>query len=208
MAPGWRSGFELGGPWVWAAPVASLSLVAVGQATNADGDIRSGMFPWLMAVASAGLALLGLRLLAVHGPDPSRPVLVGGWWTILAFLGISGFFLAVAVGALLGIDEESAGVLSILPVVSMAFGLLSMTPAVGLLAFGAGRANVLPRWGMLALWTATPMLVVILIYGGLAEGSVETVGVSFLLGVFAISWVVVGVSVRPAAVPPANRTEA
>jgi hypothetical protein len=52
------------------------------------------------------------------------------------------------------------------------------------------------------------MLVVILIYGGLAEGSVETVGVSFLLGVFAISWVVVGVSVRPAAVPPANRTEA
>lgn len=176
----------------------SLLLVAVGQATNADGDLRSGMFPWLMAAAAVGLAVLGLRLIAVHGPDVPRSVLIGGWWTTLAFLGIAGFFVAVGVGALVGIDEDEAGPLAVLPMISMAFGLLSMTPATATLAFGAGRAGVLPRWGVWALWTVTPLLVALLVYGGFAEGPAETVGASLLLGVFAVSWVVVGVSVRPA----------
>ncbi len=196
MVRGWRNGFGLGRDWVWVAPLVSLALVAVGQATNTDGDLRSGLFPWLMAAAAVGLALLGLRLIAVHGPDVIRSVL-GGWWTTLAFVGIAGFFVAVAVGALLGIDEDEAGALAIVPVIAMAFGLLSMTPAVSVLAFGARRAGVLPRWGVWALWTATPLLVVLLVYGGLADGPAETVGVSVLLGVFAVSWVVIGMSVRP-----------
>jgi hypothetical protein len=175
----------------------SLALVAAGQATNTDGDIRSGLFPWLMAASAVGLALLGLRLIAVHGPDVTRSVLIGGWWTTLAFLGIAGFFVAVAVGGLLGIDEDEAGALATLPVIAMAFGLVSMTPAVAVLAFGARRAGVVPRWGVWAMWTAAPLLVLLLVYGGLADGPAEAVGASVLLGVFAVSWVVIGLSVRP-----------
>jgi hypothetical protein len=197
MGRGWRNGFGLGRDWVWAAPLVSLALVAVGQATNADGDIRSGLFPWLMAAAAVGLALLGLRLIAVHGPDVPRSVLIGGWWTTLAFLAIAGFFVAIAVGGLLGIDEDEFGALAILPVIGMAFGLLSMTPAVAVLAFGARRAGILPRWGVWGMWTVTPLLVVLLVYGGLADGPAETVGASVLLGVFAVAWVVIGLSVRP-----------
>lgn len=77
------------------------------------------------------------------------------------------------------------------------FGLLSMTPATSMLAFGTSRAGGLQRWGVWALWTITPLLVLLLVYGGFADGPAETVGVSLLLGVFAVSWVMIGLSVRP-----------
>ena len=135
---------------------------------------------------------------AVHLPRVPPTVLIGGWWTTLAFLGIAGFFIAIGVGALLGIDEDDAGPLALLPVMAMAFGLVSMTPASALLAFGVSRAGVVPRWGGWALWVVSPLIVVLLVYGGLAEGTAETVGISAVLIVFALSWVVVGFSVRPA----------
>lgn len=196
VARTWRNGFGVGGDWVWAAPIAALILVAVGQATNSDGDIRSGMFPWFMAAAAVGLALLCLRLVAVHAQSASRSALIGGWWATLAFLGIAGFFVAIGVGAVLGIDEDDAGALALLPVIAMAFGLLSMTPAVALLALGAGRSGVLPRWAVGALWTIMPLLPVLLIYGGLVDGPAEMVGATVVLVVFAASWVVVGWSIR------------
>lgn len=151
-----------------------------------------------MAAAAVGLALLGPRLIAVHGPDVSRSVLIGGWWIALAFLGIAGFFVAVAVGALLGIDEDDAGVFALLPMLSMAFGLLSMTPAAAMAAVGTARAGVIAWWGVAALWTVTPLLVMLLVYGGFAEGTAEKVGASLFLAVFAISWVVVGASLKSA----------
>lgn len=197
MGRGWKNGFGLGRDWAWSAPVVSLSLVAIAQASNPEGDLRSGMFPWLMATAAFGPALLALRLIAFHWPDAPRTVLIGGWWTTLAFLGIAGFFVAIAIGSLLGIDENEAGPLALLPVISMAFGLMSMTPATAMLAFGASQAGAVPRWGVWALWTISPLLVVLLIFGGLAEGPIETIGSSFLLGVFGVAWVVIGVSVRP-----------
>lgn len=194
----WSNGFGLGADWLWAAPVASSVLVGIGQATNADGDLRSGGFPWFMAVASVCLAFLCLRVIGVHERRPSRPVVIGGWWTALAFLGIAGFFVAIGVGALVGIDEESMGAVAWLPVLSMAFGLLSMAPAVALVAFGAGRAAVLPRWAVWALWLVAPLLVVLLVYGGLVEGAAETVGSSVILATYAAGWVLVGLGVRPA----------
>lgn len=152
----------MGRDWVWVAPMVSLALVTVGQATNADGDLSSGLLPRLIAAAAVGFALLGLRLIAVHGPDVTRLVLIGGSWTTLAFLWMAGFFVAVEVGALLGIDENEAGFMAVLPAISMTFGLLSIAPAVVSSAFGLGGSAAVPR-----------------------------------LGVFAISWVMVGPSARP-----------
>ncbi|MDX1448345.1 MAG: hypothetical protein R3246_04705 [Acidimicrobiia bacterium] len=195
----WRNGFQLGGDRIWAAPLVGLALVAIAQFTNETGDIRKGAFPWLIALTAAGLAAVCLRLVGVHAPDPNRWVLIGGWWTALAFGGIAAFMVAIGVGALFSIDEESMGVFAWVPVIGMAFGLLSMTPAVALLAFGTGRADVLPRWGVGALWTVSPLLLLLLIYGGLAEGTAETIGLTVILCVLASGWVMVGLALRPAA---------
>ena len=197
MVRGWKNRFGLAGERIWVAPLVALVLVAVGQLSNPGGDIREGAFPWLMASAAVGLGLLCLRLVAVHGSEPGRWVAVGGWWAALAFAGIASFLVAVGVGAMFGIEEDSLGWLAWLPVSAMAFGLVSMTPALALLAVGAGRASVLPRWGVWALWTLSPLLVGLLIYGGLADGSAESVGSSVILAVLAVGWVVVGLAVRP-----------
>lgn len=181
-----------------AAPLVAVVLVTVAVLST-SGDIREGAFPWLMASAAIALAWCALGLVALHG-ERRGATTIGGWWTALAFLGVAGFFVAVGVGALLGIDEEAAGPLALLPVISMAFGLVSMTPAIVVLALGATRRRVLPGWGIAALWLAAPLVPTLLIYAGLVDGDAERMGSSAILGLFALAWVVVGLSLhRPAA---------
>jgi hypothetical protein len=139
-----------------------------------------------------------MGLLAVHAPESGGWVLTGSWWTALAFLGIAGAFLAIAVGGALGIEEESVGLLAWLPVAGMAFGILSMTPALVVLAVGAGRRRILPGWGLAAVWVEAPLLPVLMIYGGIFEDTAETIGSSVILGLMAVAWVVIGLSAQTA----------
>ena len=200
-----RTGLGANPSWAWTAPILALLLVGVAQATNPSGDLRLGAFPWLVALAAAGLAYLSLSIVALHAPDSGRLVVIGGWWVALAFAGVTGFFVAVGVGEMFGIDPDSAGILSWIPLLSMAFGLLSMTPAMAILAVGAARAEVLPRWGVAAIWVEAPLLIILLIFGGLFDGTIETVGSSVLLGLAALGWIVIGLAVRTAVHRTARR---
>ncbi len=160
--------------------------------------MRKGAFSWLFALAGLCFVVCYMGLLAVHSPDPGGWVLVGSWWIALAFCGVAGAFLAIGVGGALGIDEESAGFLAWLPVIAMAFGIISMTPALVVTAVGARRRAVLPVWGTVALWVEAPLLPLLLVYGGLFEDTVETIGSSVILGMMALAWVVIGRSIRTA----------
>lgn len=42
------------------------------------------------------------------------------------------------------------------------------------------------------MWNATPMLPLIMIYGGFAEGTAETIGMATLIAAFAAAWAMVG----------------
>ncbi|MGI9584912.1 MAG: hypothetical protein ACR2N7_04920, partial [Acidimicrobiia bacterium] len=151
------------------APLIGFVVGAVGVALNnaySDGDLRAGVLPWTMIVAVVCLAACGLGIIAVHSEDSNWFVVIGGWWCVLAFLGIAGFFLTIGIGAAAGIEEDDVPeLLTYLPVMSMAFGLLSMTPATALFAFGATRARVMPLWGIVGMWVATPILPLLLILG-------------------------------------------
>jgi hypothetical protein len=61
-----------------------------------------------MAIAIWCLVGCCLGVLRVHRGD-SRLVTFGGWWTVLALLGVSGFLAAVAIGGVIGITDEDAG---------------------------------------------------------------------------------------------------
>ena len=182
------------------APIAGLFVGAIGLALNTwvdDGDLRAGALPWTMIAAVGCLALCVLGVMAVHGETITWPVVAGGWWCVIAFCGIAGFFLAIGIGTLAGIEEDNVPeLLGLLPVMSMAFGLLSMTPALAVLAFGASRARVLPRWGSVALWIAAPALPVLLILGGTADGAAATAVLGIVLSLFAGCWIAVGLASR------------
>ena len=193
----WRSGFGVdhrAGAATWLAVVVG----AVGATLNStvdDGDLRVGVFPWTSVVAVACLGLCCLALLNGHGPTPNQWTVVGAWWTVAALVGIAGFFGTIGLGTLLGIDESEAGPVVVFPVVAMAFGLLSMTPALGVLAVGVSKASKLRWWGRASLWAAAPVLPLLLVYGGLVEGTAETVGSAVLLATFAVAWLVLGSAV-------------
>lgn len=197
FVPSWRNGFGIDRR-AGAAPWLGIVVGAVGVALNStvdDGDLRVGVFPWAMSLVVVCLALCCLGLLNGHAPTSNAWTVVGTWWTTAALLGIGGFFVAIGVGSLLGIDETEAGAVAIIPVVGMAFGLLSMTPALVTLAVGVGKAGKLSRWGRSSLWIAAPVLPLILVYGGAVEGTAETVGSAALLATFGAAWLVLGTSV-------------
>ena len=194
----WRSGFQVGSLVAAAAPFVALGLVATAQATTESGDIRAGVFPWLLALAAVLFAFCCMGLLAAHSPHPGRWMLLGSWWTALAFLGIASGFLAIGVGSVLGFDEESAGAFASLPLIGLAFGIISMTPALVVTAIGAAKKEVLPRWGKGALWLEAPLLPLLLVYGGIVDDNAETVGSTVGLGIMAFAWVVIGLSIRAA----------
>ncbi|HUF96232.1 MAG TPA: hypothetical protein VMO52_09155 [Acidimicrobiia bacterium] len=186
MTSGWRSGFGIPVRLAATAPAAALILVAIAQVATPSGDIREGVYPWFVALAAVLFSLCCFGLLAVHAPDADRWVLVGSLWAALAFLGLAGGFLAIAVGGLLGIDEEAAGPFGMLPLIGLAFGFLSMAPALIIAAVGATRRKVLPKWGRVALRVEAPLLPLLLIYGGVFEDSAETIGSAAILGLMAI----------------------
>lgn len=122
-------------------------------------------------------------------------MVAGAWWAAAASAGIAVFFAGIAVGAVLGVEEEDLGAAIIPMVLLMAFGLLSMTPALGLLAVGLEKAKRIRWWGRLGAWIAAPILPLLLVYGGLFEGTVETVGSAILIAAFGLGWLLLGVAV-------------
>lgn len=54
----------------------------------------------------------------------------------------------------------------------------------------------------LALWINAPLVPVMLVWGGIFEDTAETVGSSVILGLMALAWIVIGLSIRSAS---ANR---
>ena len=195
----WTTGFGIGRGVSAAAPIVAIGMVALGIAFIGDGDLRKGLFPWAMASAALLLAVCCHGILRVHAPDPSRWILIGSWWTMSAFAGIAVFLFSIGVGGVLGIEEESVGILVWPPFLAMIFGILSVTPAMLVLAVGTTRSRVVPRWGSAAVWIAAPALPAVMISGGLAEGTAETIGLASLLGLFVVAWIVIGRSLLRAA---------
>ena len=184
------------------APLIGLPLGGLGVTINSivhDGDIRVGVMPWTMTVALLSLAWCALGVVWVHGPDCSRWVRIGGWWTSLAFCGMAAFFVTIAIGSALGVEEEDAGPAVIPPLVGMALGIISMTPASGVLAVGLRRARLMPWWARWAMWVVAPVLPALLIYGGAVEGAAETIGLAVAMAIFAGGWILVGLGVVRAA---------
>lgn len=188
----WRTGFGMPGRVAAALPPVGLAVAAVAVATSDDGDIRAGIFPMAMAFAVATLIAPIAGSLSSRSGRTSVWTRAGAAWSAAALASLSAGFLAVAMGAIFGIDEDAVGPMAWIVVAALAFGLLSTTPAMTLLAFGVSRDRLLPRFGRLALWVGAPVLPVLLIFGGLAEGTLETVGSTLLLAIFGLAWIVVG----------------
>lgn len=202
----WRTGFDVPSEVAAGAPLVALAVFAVGVAPSGIGDIRVGMFPWTTGVAALCLAACCLGVLRVHRHQGGAWVLVGTWWTAAAMTAIATFFFVVGAGALLGIDERAVGMLSVLPVASMAFGLSSTAPAMLVLAVGITRGRVLARWGAAAMWVAAPILPAVMILGGLAEGTAERAGTTLLASVFGLAWIVLGASLVRSRTPSHSTT--
>lgn len=174
-------------------PVGAVAVVV--NNIRDDGDIRAGVLPWGMVLVVSAFGACALAALSLHGPDPSRWMVAGAWWSAAACAAIAVFFAGIAAGAVLGVEEEDLGAAAIPLVLLMAFGLLSMTPALALLAVGLEKARRVPWWARIAVWTAAPVLPLLLIYGGLFEGTVETIGSAVLITAFGLSWLLLGAAV-------------
>lgn len=144
-------------------------MVAVLGALDME-DIRRGVFPWAMALAALSLVVCCLGVLHAHRGASNHWVVVGAWWTAAAFAGIAFFFVSVATGGLLGIDEDEAGLLVWPPFLAMASSLISMLPATAVLGVGVIRAARLPRHVGAALLVAALFIPSILIYGDWLKG--------------------------------------
>lgn len=196
----WRSGLGIDPRIAGLAPMAAIVCGGIAVLGTPSGDLREGIFPWGASLAMLLLGVSALGVLSSHQPDPDARVIIGAWWTVAATGAIAVFFLAVGVGALLGIDEETDNPLALLPVLLMAFGLLSTTPALATLAVGLKRSGRLPRWGTASAWgAALPLPLVLLL--GITEGTVETVGSAVLLFDFALSWIILGLATRSVGQP-------
>lgn len=194
VPPGrWQSAPLRVGP---VAPTAALAVAIVGFATNQGGDIRTGLSPLAMAVAFTLLATCAQAVLRVH-QQPARMVTVGGWWTTLALLGPAGFFAGVAVGAALGLDEETLGGFAILPVASMAFGIITLPIGATIFALAVRRSGQLPARASTSLLIAGWVPPLLMIFGGLAEGAAESVGSAALAATFFGAWLFTGSALHP-----------
>ena len=177
------------------APMLSLVLMIPAVLVMAAvDDWRLSPAPWLLGAALLCLAVCGLGLLKVHQPDPRRSVVIGVGLTVLAFLGLSSFPFAVGIGGLFGIEEDSVGVLAYLPLIASGFGLVAMTPALAITAVGVGASRVLHRWGVWALWAEAPLLLAVVIGGGMAPDSLETLVLVSGFILIPLGWIVIGAS--------------
>jgi hypothetical protein len=183
-----------------AATVAGAAIGVAGVGINgvfSDGDLRVGPLPWAMGAAMGCLAYCSLGVLSFHSDSSNGPLTFGAWWTTLAFAGIGVFFLALAVGGLLGVDEDEAGGLVMGPLLGVMFGVASIGPANLLLAGGVRRAGLLPVTSQAALWAVSATIPALLIVGGLSEGTIEIVGSAAVVAVFAALWIRIGASLKP-----------
>jgi len=192
---GWKEGFGVSTRVSALAPVAAVGLLVLSVVFQGEsGDIRKGALPWTASLGALCLVLCCLGVINAHRSNPNRWILIGGWWTSLAMIGIAGFMLAIGVGDVLGIEEEDVGVFSWIPLIGMAFGLLSMAPALVVLGIGATRSALLPVWGRAAIWVAALAFPSFMVFTGLTDGTLEFVGSNGLLGVFGLSWLVLGLA--------------
>lgn len=165
-------------------------------------DWRLSAAPWLLGAAILCLAVCCVGLLSVHQPDPRRSVLVGSGLTVLSLLCLASFPFAVGIGGVLGIDEDSAGILALLPLAASGFALVAMAPSLATIAAGVGASGLVPRWGVWALWFEAPLLPVTAVAGGFAEPALV---VGFIL--IPLGWVVIGASLLKTMPPlPAGAT--
>ena len=172
------------------APVAGFVLmVGAVLVMLSVADWRLSFAPWLLGSSVVCLALCCVGVLKVHLPDPRRSIKWGVVLTILSLLALASFPFAVGMGGVLGIEEEEAGVLALLPLLASGFGLVGMTPGLAMAAFGAGADGTIPKWGVWALWVASPLLPLTAVVGGIAE---PAAAVGFIL--LPLVWVVIGAS--------------
>lgn len=177
------------------APILAVILVVPALVVfTSPGDWRASVVPWFFAAIPACLALTCLGLVGLH---ENRWVTLGGVWTALALLGLGGFFLAVGIGGLTGLQdlpEDELGLLAWLPVMSFGFGFVSLTPALAITAATTQRAGLLPRWGVWALWFIAPLLVVVFVVGGMGPAPVDELAAPVGLTAIMVGWTVVGQS--------------
>jgi len=176
-------------------PVVALVAAVAGFASWGDEntDLRLTPFPSLIAIALWCLMGCCLGVLRVHRGE-SRLVTFGGWWTALALLGLSGALAAIAIGGVLGISEDQTGWLEWLawpPFLATTFGLVTIAPAMFVLAWGALRAPVLPTYATVAVFVAAPMVPLSMFLGGNVFGEVGFIGAVVL---FIVAWIVIGFS--------------
>ncbi|HSG80106.1 MAG TPA: hypothetical protein VLD62_11040 [Acidimicrobiia bacterium] len=197
-----RSGFGISPSLAAKAAVAAIVTTAVAGVSLIGGDQRSGLFPTLMAVAAACLMLCTFGVLARHQPGPQRSMVVGGLWVAACFAAVSVAFAAIGVGDLLGIEEDSAGILAWIPVSAMGLAVLTFPAAQAVLAFGVQRSRVRPRWGSVAVWTLVPLVPLTLILAGVVDGAAENWVPAVMLSIIVMLWGVVGQSLRIATKSP------
>ena len=152
------------------APIATV-LFALGALAVDNGDIRDGLFPWMVAGAAASLALVPL---GVGGAHDRRPAQIGGGLAAATFLGPAIGLAAIGIGGVLGIEEDAAGIMAWIPVIATAFGIIGMAPAVGFLAWTVRRSELLTRAARTALWVIAPVLPLMMVFGGILEGPAES----------------------------------
>ncbi|MGI9584847.1 MAG: hypothetical protein ACR2N7_04590 [Acidimicrobiia bacterium] len=178
----------------------ALAVVAIPVMIAVD-DWRLSIAPWLLAATLMSFAVCCVGLLTIHQPNPKTWIKVGVVLTVMSLLSLASFPLAVGMGGLLGIEEESAGVLAVFPLMASAFGFIAMTPGLALTAFGAGVAGVLPKWGVWILWVEAPLLPLTAFIGGNVAEPAVPIGFA-LIG---IGWVVIGAALLKVRPEPTTR---
>lgn len=194
------NGFGVSAQVAGNAPILAVGLAVPAVVVfTSPGDWRTTVVPWFFAAIPACLAVTCLGLVGLH---KNRWVTLGGVWASLALLGLAGFFLAVGVGGLTGLQdlpEDELGLLAWLPIVSFGFGFFSLTPALAITAATTQSAGLLPRWGVWALWFIAPLLVVVFIVGGMGPAPIDELAAPIGLAAIMVGWIVVGQSLLRAA---------
>lgn len=100
----WRTGFGINLKVAGWLPVVALVAGVIGIVSSGgeETDMRLSPFPWFMAISIWCLVGYCVGVLRIHRGE-SRSVVFGGWWTVLALLGLSGFVAAVAIGGVITI---------------------------------------------------------------------------------------------------------
>jgi hypothetical protein len=150
-----------------AGVLSPLPLLAAGLITATAGqNLRQNGFPWAATLAAILLAMCVLGLRALLSARGSAIVRVAGMATVMALLGIAGFFAALGTEDLLATVAGTSRFLSdneaITGIGTLTGSLLTLvvTP-LGLLIIevAAFRSHLLSRSGRIAALALTPCLI-------------------------------------------------